>query len=986
MEIKLSACTIARNEARNIVKSINSYKEYVDEIVIIDTGSIDDTVEVAKKAGAKVLNYEWVNDFSEAKNFALDNCSGDWVIFLDADEWFDGNTAANIKQAINTTIKEGYSAVACKLVNFADETEILEVGSTLRVFKHDKNIRFERAIHEVLFDKIKNEPLPSLYSDLIVVNHSGYMRKVLANKAKRNKMLLDKTFAAGKSAPIDYFYGLRENLNINVEMADYFYKLIKSIPDYREKISQYNIGPILDDNMIKLVNKLPNKYSFEERLELLKNAQKIFPENPIFKYYEYNMFYGINRKRAILALQDAVKLSSDFEKKHPDNANSFYSKAGDAFTVLGEYELLTGDKSKALGYFVNAVKFEYSNLRALLGILYIIGEQKNEDIVIFINSIYNTEDKEVLKFLEESLRLTRFHDTFLYYFVKYNKKFNEVDSSFFTSRLIMEKYDDIIDVYMNVFNESKDIRALIFVASAIIIGNRKEKYTELSGNIAPSFSKIINAYFNEGEAISLTENEYPLVFDIFKELAFLGNEVALRKYITSFRTENNKIWLDVIDYYFNNYSYDMAKRCIDWVGCEELEDDDIWAYTNFILTSIYFREGRFEEIEGILDKAIEGGYFNIETVLICELLEADDEKLKYYFSLFDAYTEMKKLEKLDKICDISSDNIFFLNIDKFCEEIKDNPIRGVRAQIKELFEFANIAKSKRAFAYAEKYYKIALKFNYCVDKCYFELGEIYNHFNKPDLSFYCYEKAFCENLLLANKLLPKEHRNYNYVFSKKKETYNKLCPICGKEGRQFLTFCNIDDNKLDYDFPLITGYMKCEECKHIFLKNEIKEKNKFFDTGETICNEREIESAYRIFEQLEKVSNKKDVITFSDNKYLEETGKNKGYNITKYSSKAHGTFNIALVDEYITNSYDIKSKIKNIVNKLEHNGIAIFNVFDAENAYSTLADRPLWAKVGVQNVFTQSSIKELLDKVGMKVVKIETDYINKGKIIVIAKK
>ena len=79
-------------------------------------------------------------------------------------------------------------------------------------------------------------------------------------------------------------------------------------------------------------------------------------------------------------------------------------------------------------------------------------------------------------------------------------------------------------------------------------------------------------------------------------------------------------------------------------------------------------------------------------------------------------------------------------------------------------------------------------------------------------------------------------------------------------------------------------------------------------------------------------------------------------------------------------------KIKNIVNKLEHNGIAIFNVFDAENAYSTLADRPLWAKVGVQNVFTQSSIKELLDKVGIKVVKIETDYINKGKIIVIAKK
>ena len=986
MEIKLSACTIARNEAKNIAKSINSYKDYVDEIVIIDTGSIDDTVDVAKKNGAKVLNYEWTNDFSAAKNFALDNCSGDWVIFLDADEWFDGNTAANIKKAITSTVKEGYSAVACKLVNFADESEILEVGSTLRVFKKDKNIRFERAIHEVLFDKEKNEPLPSLYSDLIVINHSGYMRKVLANKAKRNKMLLDKTFAAGKSAPIDYFYGLRENLNINVEMADYFYKLIKSVPDYREKISQYNIGPSLDDNMIKLVNKLPNKYSFEERLELLKDAQTFFPDNPIFKYYEYNMFYEINRKRAILALHEAVKLAESFEKNNPASANSFYDKAGDTFVVLGEYELLTGDKSKALEYFVKAVKFEYFNLRALLGILYVIGEQKSEDIVLFINSIYNTEDKEVLKFLEESLRLTKFHDTFLYYFVKYNKKFNEVDSSFFTSRLIMEKYDEIIDLYINVFNESKDIRALIFVAAAIIIGNRKDKYTELSGNISPIFSKIINAYFNDDEKVSLDEVEYNFAFDIFKEIAFLANKETLKKYIVTFQVQNNRIWFDIIDYYFRNYSYDMDKNCIEWVKQQEIEDNDLYSYMYFILASIYFREGKFEEIEPVLDKAIEGGYLNIETVLICELLEADDEKLEYYFSLFDAYTEMKKLEKLDKICDINSDNIFFSNIDKFCEEMKNNPIKGVSTQIKELFEFANTAKSKKAFAYAEKYYKIALKFNYCVDKCYFELGEIYNHFNKPDLSFYCYEKAFCENLLLANKLLPNGHKNYNYVFSKKKEIYNTLCPICGKEGRQVLTFCNIEDEKLDYDFPLIASYMKCEECKHIFLKNEIKDKKKFFEADDFAYDESKIESAYKIFDQLDKVSTKKDVVLFSENTYLLETAKNKGYSVTRYNSKALGTFNIALVDDYITNSYELKNKIKNIANKLTHTGIAIFNIFDAENIYSTLRDKPLWAKVGVENVFTKDSIKILLDKAGMKIIKIEIDYLNKGRMLVIAEK
>ena len=67
-----------------------------------------------------------------------------------------------VKNLAENAKKKGYSAIACKLVNFADESEILEVGSTLRVFKKDKNIRFERAIHEVLFDKEKNEPISIL--------------------------------------------------------------------------------------------------------------------------------------------------------------------------------------------------------------------------------------------------------------------------------------------------------------------------------------------------------------------------------------------------------------------------------------------------------------------------------------------------------------------------------------------------------------------------------------------------------------------------------------------------------------------------------------------------------------------------------------------------------------------------------------------------------------------------------------------------------
>ena len=107
MSIRLSACTITKNEALNIKRSIDSYKEFVDEIIVVDTGSVDDTVEIAKNAGAKVFNFEWNNDFSAAKNFAIDNCTGDWIIFLDADEWFDKDRIRTVNARTRGFLSDG---------------------------------------------------------------------------------------------------------------------------------------------------------------------------------------------------------------------------------------------------------------------------------------------------------------------------------------------------------------------------------------------------------------------------------------------------------------------------------------------------------------------------------------------------------------------------------------------------------------------------------------------------------------------------------------------------------------------------------------------------------------------------------------------------------------------------------------------------------------------------------------------------------------
>ena len=86
--MKISACYIVKNEAANLPRSLASLGDAWDELVVVDTGSTDETVAIATRAGARVLHYTWQDDFAAARNFALDHATGDWVIFLDADEYF----------------------------------------------------------------------------------------------------------------------------------------------------------------------------------------------------------------------------------------------------------------------------------------------------------------------------------------------------------------------------------------------------------------------------------------------------------------------------------------------------------------------------------------------------------------------------------------------------------------------------------------------------------------------------------------------------------------------------------------------------------------------------------------------------------------------------------------------------------------------------------------------------------------------------------
>lgn len=185
--MKLSLCAIAKNEEAALPKCLSSVQGVVDEIVLLDTGSSDRTVEVARNFGAKVYNYQWCNDFSAARNEALKYVQGDWILVLDADEVLVPEIVPSLKQAI--------ASDRYLVINLLRQ----EVGAAQspyslvsRLFRHHPNIYFSRPYHALIDDSVaiilNQEPhwqIGNLAE--VALLHEGYQKNAIASQNKFDK-------------------------------------------------------------------------------------------------------------------------------------------------------------------------------------------------------------------------------------------------------------------------------------------------------------------------------------------------------------------------------------------------------------------------------------------------------------------------------------------------------------------------------------------------------------------------------------------------------------------------------------------------------------------------------------------------------------------------------------------------------------------------------------------------------------------------------
>ncbi|WP_181363014.1 glycosyltransferase family 2 protein [Sulfoacidibacillus thermotolerans] len=181
---------IVKNEELTIRRCLESLQGIADEIIVVDTGSTDKTMEIVQSFGCTIIQHEWQNDFSSARNAGITQAKGDWILVIDADEFVERLDREKFFQFLKATDAEGVFITVNSLMGpLAHPSNIFAIR-VMRLFR--KGHLYSGAIHEQVADSVFRTKRPIAKYDLILT-HLGYTNEFVAMRAKtkRNTQLIE---------------------------------------------------------------------------------------------------------------------------------------------------------------------------------------------------------------------------------------------------------------------------------------------------------------------------------------------------------------------------------------------------------------------------------------------------------------------------------------------------------------------------------------------------------------------------------------------------------------------------------------------------------------------------------------------------------------------------------------------------------------------------------------------------------------------------
>lgn len=354
---KLSLCMIVKNEESNLTRCLESVEDFVDEMIVMDTGSTDRTVEIAQEFGAEVPSFPWCDNFSTARNAALKYITGDWVLVLDADEVLNPKIIPQIRQ-----IMTDENAL---VINFLrHEIGALQSPYSLvsRLFRHHPRLHFTRPYHAIIDDCaakiLKEEPHWKVVAiPTIGILHYGYQPEAIQSldKYERARKAMegfwrehpDDPYVCSKLGALYLQIGqaekglklLKQGLKANTADIHVLYelhyslanayarqqKIEQAVKHYQKAIAQ----PILEPLKLGAYNNLG---SLLQGAGDLQNAKKAYEYtlgiDPNFAtgYYNLGMIFKRmgNLPEAVKAYQKSLQINSEYAAAYQNLGVVFY--------------------------------------------------------------------------------------------------------------------------------------------------------------------------------------------------------------------------------------------------------------------------------------------------------------------------------------------------------------------------------------------------------------------------------------------------------------------------------------------------------------------------------------------------------------------------------------------------------------------------------------------------------------------------------------
>ena len=204
MTKRLSLTMIVKNEAATLAACLGSVRDLVEQIIVVDTGSRDATRDIARQHGAQVFDLAWPDSFAAARNESLRHAQGQWLLWLDGDEYFNDTNRAKLRDLL-ANLPDGNAAFVMHQHSHAGPGSSATRVNQVRLFRNHPAIRWEYRVHEQILPSLRRAGFSLHFTDL-AIEHTGYQDAALRRgKLERNLRLLHLDQAERPNDPFTLF-------------------------------------------------------------------------------------------------------------------------------------------------------------------------------------------------------------------------------------------------------------------------------------------------------------------------------------------------------------------------------------------------------------------------------------------------------------------------------------------------------------------------------------------------------------------------------------------------------------------------------------------------------------------------------------------------------------------------------------------------------------------------------------------------------------